>query len=712
MSNNDNTLVTFDDFRFDPRRRELKRGDETFLVSPKAAGLLELLISRQGEFVSKDEIFEKIWPDTFVEDGVLTQNVYSLRKLLGTSESGEQIIENKTRLGYRFNSRVTKVEESSPKPMALPEIKAHRQTRVLVGSALLAAILTIAGYSLYNRYVTTPTPAEPVSLLFRPVTNTGDITSPAISPDGDFAAFAREKSLFLKDIKSNKEIKLDIPGVSAFSSVQFSADGGSLLFRPQMVMRTDANIVATSRLGGEVRLVAEKTWGSFGISNDGTKVAFGRNHPVETAQTLVIKNMTTGEESTVARIQFPEIFLHNCSPVWSPDDKTIAFVAQNYMARQTALYLVNIESGAKTEVKVANLKQFEQIGFMQDGKTLIASASEGGRFYHLWKITPGQPEALRLTNGLTNFGEISFARNGTVLALQTTESPSIFIADAKDLNKQQPLATGRSDFAGQTGLEWIDEDELLYSAYSAENPMSNLFRSRLSTQQTKALTSNREFHSDAPTATADGRNIFFTSSETPFLNLRRIDAEGGAKQEVTNGTDGYRIFSQVTPNGRYLYYIFRSLGGGDVIRRDLSDNSEVVVVSRTVANPVGKLSLSPDGTRVAFINWGDTVRTENDEATFRLGVASVTDPEDLRFFDVKLLIAALQISPDNSALDYPSFDGNTSLLLRQPLAGGPPKELLRIPGRRLYNFAWSKQGKQLALSHGVQQRDAVLLSGF
>lgn len=712
MSKQGNTLYHFDKFRFDPKGRKLWRDDELNLLSPKASYLLEMLIERSGQFISKEEIFEKIWSDTFVEDGVLTQNVYSLRKVLGTNESGEQIIENKTRLGYRFNSSVTK--EGSVDKLATITRNGTPKFRYVAVAAflLLITIAAISGLSLYRQYSAVPGPAESVSLLFRPVTNTGDVTTPAISPDGDFAAFARDKSLFLKDLKSNKEIKLDLPGVSAFSSVQFSSDGSSILFRPQMVMRTDANILQTSRLGGEVKLVAEKTWGSFGVSNDGTRIAFGRNHPIETAQTLVVKNLSSGEESTVARIQFPEIFLHNCSPVWSPDDKTLAFVAQNYMARQTALYLIDVESGRKTEIKSANLRQFEQIGFMSDGKTIIASASEGGRFYHLWKITPGQPNALRMTNGLTNFGEISFAKNGTVLALQTTESPSIFLADTKELQKQQPMPSGRSDFAGQTGLEWIDEDSLLYSAYSSENPMSNLFRSQISTQQTKALTAHPDFHSDAPTATADGRNIFFTSSETPFLNLRRIDGEGGAHQEVTNGTDGYRIFPQVTQDGRYLYYIFRSLGGGDVIRRDLTDNSEVVVVPRTAANPVGKLSLSADGTRVAFINWGDTVRTENDEATFRLGVASLTNPADLRFFDVKLLIAALQLSPDNTALDYVSFDGNTSLLLRQPLAGGPPKELLRIPGRRLYNFAWSKQGKRLALSHGVQQRDAVLLSGF
>ncbi len=256
MSSSDNGLHSFDGFQFDPRRRELKRGDESFLVSRKAAALLELLILRQGQFVSKDEIFEKVWPDTFVEDGVLTQNIYSLRKLLGTRESGEQIIENKTRLGYRFNSTVTKVEESPAEHLTMPKMKGRLGKRVMIGSAIFAAILAISGYALYSRYVTATAPAKPVSLLFRPVTSTGDITSPAISPDGDFAAFARDKSLFLKDIKSNKEIKLEIPGVPAFSSVQFSADGGSLLFRPQMVMRTDANILATSRLGGEVRLVA------------------------------------------------------------------------------------------------------------------------------------------------------------------------------------------------------------------------------------------------------------------------------------------------------------------------------------------------------------------------------------------------------------------------------------------------------------------------
>ncbi len=86
------------------KRGKLWRNDELILLSPKASELLALLLERNGEYISKDEIFEKVWADTFVEDGVLTQNIYTLRKAIGKDSDGQPIIENKTRLGYRDNS--------------------------------------------------------------------------------------------------------------------------------------------------------------------------------------------------------------------------------------------------------------------------------------------------------------------------------------------------------------------------------------------------------------------------------------------------------------------------------------------------------------------------------------------------------------------------------------------------------------------------------
>jgi DNA-binding winged helix-turn-helix (wHTH) protein len=102
MSNEINNLYKFGNFKFDTKKGKLWRENELILISPKATELLALLLEKKGEFIDKQEIFETVWKDTFVEDGVLTQNIYTLRKALGNDADGLPIIENKTRLGYRI----------------------------------------------------------------------------------------------------------------------------------------------------------------------------------------------------------------------------------------------------------------------------------------------------------------------------------------------------------------------------------------------------------------------------------------------------------------------------------------------------------------------------------------------------------------------------------------------------------------------------------
>jgi DNA-binding winged helix-turn-helix (wHTH) protein len=115
MSIEINNLYSFGGFSFDGRTGKLSRDGKLVLLSPKASGLLKLLLERTGEFVGKDEIFETVWADTFVEDGVLTQNIYTLRKALGDDENGLPLIENKTRLGYRITVPVERIVVALPR---------------------------------------------------------------------------------------------------------------------------------------------------------------------------------------------------------------------------------------------------------------------------------------------------------------------------------------------------------------------------------------------------------------------------------------------------------------------------------------------------------------------------------------------------------------------------------------------------------------------
>ena len=103
----------FGDFRIDPVDRILMRQGEVVPLTPKVFDLLIMLIENQGRVVEKDQLMNAVWPNTFVEEGNLTQNISVLRKALGNGSNGRQYIQTIPRRGYRFtgNIRVVRANE-------------------------------------------------------------------------------------------------------------------------------------------------------------------------------------------------------------------------------------------------------------------------------------------------------------------------------------------------------------------------------------------------------------------------------------------------------------------------------------------------------------------------------------------------------------------------------------------------------------------------
>jgi len=99
----------FGRFRVKPDERVLLRGDELVPLTPKAFDILLALLENDGRLVHKDDLMKKVWPNTFVEEGNLTQNVSLLRKALGESANSSQFIETVPRRGYRFVAPVTRI---------------------------------------------------------------------------------------------------------------------------------------------------------------------------------------------------------------------------------------------------------------------------------------------------------------------------------------------------------------------------------------------------------------------------------------------------------------------------------------------------------------------------------------------------------------------------------------------------------------------------
>ena len=102
MGQQDNHSYDFGRFRLKPAERVLLREGETVPLTPKVFDILVTLVEHGGQVVAKDDLMKRVWPNTFVEEGNLTQNISLLRKALGETPGGVQFIETVPRRGYRF----------------------------------------------------------------------------------------------------------------------------------------------------------------------------------------------------------------------------------------------------------------------------------------------------------------------------------------------------------------------------------------------------------------------------------------------------------------------------------------------------------------------------------------------------------------------------------------------------------------------------------
>jgi len=111
MGEQESHFYEFGRFRLDAAERVLLRDSEFVPLTPKVFDILLALVERGGRIVEKDELMKRVWPDTFVEEGNLTQNVSVLRKALGESSGGPQFIETIPRRGYRFVGTVREARD-------------------------------------------------------------------------------------------------------------------------------------------------------------------------------------------------------------------------------------------------------------------------------------------------------------------------------------------------------------------------------------------------------------------------------------------------------------------------------------------------------------------------------------------------------------------------------------------------------------------------
>ena len=95
-------VYKFGEFTLDVEDRSLTKRGQAVGLEPKAFDILVILVRSEGRLVRKSDLLSAVWPDSFVEEGILAVHISHLRKALG----GRQYIETVARSGYRWASDV------------------------------------------------------------------------------------------------------------------------------------------------------------------------------------------------------------------------------------------------------------------------------------------------------------------------------------------------------------------------------------------------------------------------------------------------------------------------------------------------------------------------------------------------------------------------------------------------------------------------------
>ncbi len=145
-------IYEFEEFRLDAGKRLLLQDDgEPVPLMPKAFEILLYLVKKAGTVVEKDELMEAVWPDTSVEENNLTQNISSLRRVLGEKHRENRFIATVPGRGYKFVADVSKVAsvETAGSGTNGPLAQKPGKKLWILGIAVASMVIAAAAFYLY-----------------------------------------------------------------------------------------------------------------------------------------------------------------------------------------------------------------------------------------------------------------------------------------------------------------------------------------------------------------------------------------------------------------------------------------------------------------------------------------------------------------------------------------------------------------------------------
>jgi Tol biopolymer transport system component len=621
-----------------------------------------------------------------------------LKRLKRDTSSGRQAVVGTAGLTSAEVVAQASAAPSSSAAVLLREAKRHRlAVGLLIG--FLVLLLGGFGYSLYRLRVR-KSGLNLQNMKIVRLTQSGKAMDVAVSPDGQYVVYVlregEKQSLNVRQVATGSDVQILPPDVVSFAGLTFSPDGNYIYF-----VRSDRSTLLYNYLfqmpvlGGTPRQLVRDIDAPISFSPDGKQFAFVRGIPDKNEAHLLVAQVDGGGERLLARLPVVVATGYFFGPAWSPDGKIIAVTTTEVTSRVRAVVsAVAVSDGSRREI-YSSLSPVGQVRWLADGNSLLTVISDPSQGFRgqLWYISFPGGEARRFTNDLMDYERYSVdltRDRKTVVAVESTTASDLWVTPSGDASRARQITSGGP---AVSHLSWMPGSGIVYQNWNGE-----LFAARADGSSQTLLTPN-ERNNYRPEVCGDGRFVVFQSYRDERMNVWRMDADGSNPTQLTN--EGFAGLPTCSPDGKWVVYA--RLNDMSVWRVAIQGGTPTHVQIQNRSSPLALTS--PDGKLLAYTAWGATI-----SSPAVLTVVPFDGGEPLYRFDLPAAATWFRWAPEGKAMDYSLTRGGVSNIWRQPLAGGPPKQITNFKSEQIFSFSWSRDGKQLALARGTTSRDVILIS--
>jgi len=588
--------------------------------------------------------------------------------------------------------------------------EANRHKGILAMTLVGLAVL-IAGLGIYfSRRSGRGSEWNPQEMAIRRVTHGGNAVSATVSPDGRYVVYVlregEKQGLNVRQVATGSDVQILPPDEVFIHGLTFTPDANYINFvRSEKNNPANTFLYRMPALGGTSHLVMRGGIdSSTSYSPDGAQFAFLRVQG-ETVD-LLIANADGSNERVLATRPYIDLFTFGTA--WSPDGKTIAFAtSESKRSIRSVLWAVSVADGSVREI-YSTPNRIGLPRWLPDGGGLLTPIGNINQAFRgqLWFISFPKGQARRLTNDLMDYQpwSLDLTQDGRILVNTVgTRVSDLWMAPASDITTKAKQVMQNDHAVGR--FSWTSNGRILFASGDGNLSILN------SDGSVRTLLSSNDHAIWDPSVCGDGRYIVYSAYLEQKVGVWRIDADGSNPIRIAD--EAVATSPQCSPDGKWVIY----LQGASLtpMRVTITGEKPSEPIAQSPAVWIGDvLAFSPDGKRIAYLAAPASPVNPSPAGSQpnRLMVIAFDGGTLLHQFDWPASAGEPRWAPTGEAIDYVLTRNGVSNIWRQNQAGGTPKQITNFESGQIFDFEWSRDGKQLALTRGSESSDVILITNF